>query len=138
VWLLEHVLTATDASITCIDFFTEAYELRFDHNIRVSGAESKVTKLKGLSHDVLLDLAGSRFEIVYVDGSHEASAVYLDAVLCWPMLVRGGVLIFDDYLWHPGAPPSQRPQLAIDLFLEQWAGEIEVLHKQWQVAVKKR
>src|SRR5438034_34500 len=46
VWLLEHVLTHSDSELTCVDIFSQPrWELRFDHNIRISGAGQKVKKL---------------------------------------------------------------------------------------------
>ena len=52
VWFLENILTHPTAGIVCIDFFTRlSLSMRFDHNIRHSGAAAKVTKIKGHSDD---------------------------------------------------------------------------------------
>lgn len=54
VWFLENILTHPTARIVCVDLFTRLpFELRFDHNIRISGAGDKVTKMKGRSETVL-------------------------------------------------------------------------------------
>jgi hypothetical protein len=34
------------------------------------------------------------------DGSHRARDVLEDAVLSWPLLKVGGIMLFDDYLWQ--------------------------------------
>jgi hypothetical protein len=45
-------------------------------------------------------------------------------------------VIFDDYGWH-GPTVRVRPGVAIDMFLELWSHELEVLHVNWQVIVKR-
>jgi precorrin-6B methylase 2 len=101
VWFLQNVFTHPTSTLTCIDSFERAEdEARFDHNVRASGAAPRVTKLKGQSVAVLPSLAGRTFDVIYVDGSHEATDVLMDAVLCWQLLRSGGVMIFDDYVWE--------------------------------------
>ena len=52
---LESILTHPTAGIVCIDFFTHlSLSMRFDHNIRHSGAAAKVTKIKGHSDAILI------------------------------------------------------------------------------------
>ena len=138
VWFLANVLAQAESELTCVDIFSEArWELRFDHNVQISGAAAKVQKLKGRSGDLLPGLPANHYDVIYVDGSHEAGDVLLDALLCWPLLKPDGILIFDDYLWMPGLPPSQRPQLAIDLFLHWTAGRYELLHQEYQLIIRK-
>lgn len=138
VWFLENILTQEDAEITCVDIFSEPrWELRFDHNIRVSGLGRKLRKLKGRSEDLLPGLPRASYDVIYVDGSHEASAVLMDALLSWTLLKPGGLLLFDDYRWEPEKNPSQRPQMAIDLFLESFAGRFELVHQDYQVVIRK-
>ncbi|MCM8831198.1 MAG: class I SAM-dependent methyltransferase [Candidatus Omnitrophica bacterium] len=44
-------------------------------------------------------------------GNHNAPSVLMDAVLCWPLLKNGGILIFDDYLWKINKlPEEERPK----------------------------
>ncbi len=138
VWFLENILTHPTAGIVCIDFFTRlSLSMRFDHNIHHSGASGKVTKLKGHSDAILTTLPLNHFDIIYVDGSHEAAPVLMDAMLCWYRLKPGGVMIFDDYLWDQEEAPSDRPQMAIDLFLKGFEGSYDLLLKDYQVAIRK-
>lgn len=138
VWFLENILTHPNAGIVCIDFFTRlSLSMRFDHNIRHSGAGGKVTKLKGHSDAILTTLPIDCFDIIYVDGAHEAAAVLMDAMLCWYRLKPGGIMIFDDYLWDQEEGAGNRPQMAIDLFLKALEGSYELLLKDYQVAIRK-
>lgn len=138
VWFLESILTHPTAGIVCIDFFTHlSLSMRFDHNIRHSGAAAKVTKIKGHSDAILITQPLDHFDIIYVDGSHDAAPVLMDAMLCWYRLKPGGVLIFDDYLWDKEESASNRPQMAIDLFLTAFEGSYDLLLKDYQVAIRK-
>jgi predicted O-methyltransferase YrrM len=137
-WFLDNILTHPSASITCLDPFTvPGNEPRFDHNVEVSGSARKVTKIRNRSEEVLYALGEERFDIIYIDGNHHAVNVFMDAMLSWSLLKPGGVIIFDDYAWHPNKPPHKRPQMAIDLFLKTLHPQIMLLHKGYQVIIKK-
>jgi predicted O-methyltransferase YrrM len=138
IWFLDNILIQQTATITCVDpFYGLGREARFDHNIRVSGHSAKVTKIKGRSETVLLDLEPASYDAIYIDGAHLAVNVLMDAVLSWTLLKPGGVLIFDDYLWHTERPAWARPQLAIDQFLSMVGTEAQVLHKAYQIIIRK-
>lgn len=138
VWFLENVLTHPTATITCVDpFVGPGAEARFDHNVRVSGHRPKVTKIKGLSEAVLPTLKPASYDAIYIDGSHLAVNVLMDAALSWTLVKRDGVLIFDDYLWLPDSPAWRRPQMAIDLFLSLTGSDAVVLHQGHQMIVRK-
>jgi len=138
VWFLENILTHPSARLTCIDpFFNRRVEIRFDRNLALSGEASKVTKIKRKSQDALKNLQGNAFDVIYIDGSHRAMDVEADAWLSWPLLKHGGVMIFDDYLWNMDLSDEERPQIAIDKFLRDFGPQIEILHKGYQVIVKR-
>jgi hypothetical protein len=62
----------------------------------------------------------------------------MDAVASWVLLKEGGIMIFDDYEWEPDKPPEERPQIAIDIFLRGFRHQVELLHKGYQVIVRKK
>lgn len=138
LWFLDNVLAAPGSSITCIDSFVRlGGEPRFRHNVRVSGHSAKVTVIKSRSDIAMSRLHEQRFDIIYIDGSHRSADVMLDAVQAWTLLKHGGVLIFDDYAWRVDLPPQDRPQMAIDAFLCAFSTRYELLHKGYQVIVRK-
>jgi hypothetical protein len=49
----------------------------------------------------------------------------------------GGVVIWDDYKWGPGLPPEERPQPAIDAFLQVQAGSYRLLASGYQVMIER-
>lgn len=104
-------------------------EQRFDHNIGMAKSRAKIAptvhKMRGRSDDGLAQLlaAGHResMDLIYIDGSHEAPDVFIDAAMAFPLLRVGGVMIFDDYTWFQGSQtardPLQMPKPAVDAFL---------------------
>jgi predicted O-methyltransferase YrrM len=157
-WLLKNILTHAEATITCVDLFeadTENYrdlahrhpasvtasiptDEVFDRNIAASGAASKVIKSKGKSSEILRTLPLQHYNVIYIDASHIASDVLIDTVLSWDLLKPEGIMIFDDYLW-PLFPeqPLKTPRPAIDAFLRVFKGQYSVLHRGYQIIIRK-
>lgn len=143
IWMLENVLTDPSSHATVIDVFMDDYEQTFDANIAAAGAGDRVTKIVGPSQQHLRSLEPASFDIIYVDGGHTADDVLADAVLAWPLLRDGGLMIFDDYGWEgrpTGGPlPIELlPRLAIDAFITAYRNEIDVLHHDYQVFVRRK
>lgn len=157
LWLCNEILTGRNCSLTTVDkdprpaFYTNT----LPH--RMSG---KIKSIRGASLDVLMKLHSRRekFDFIYIDGSHFAINVLEDAVLAWRMLRKGGVLLFDDYLWEDkeffkslcgadyddlnkefdfdrGNPLT--PKSAIDAFLRVYNLEYELIIFNYQVAIRK-
>jgi len=138
IWFLTKVLTHPTATIACIDpFLRPGSEARFDHNVRVAGFGSRVVKIKGRSESVLAALEQASYDAIYIDGNHKAMNVLMDCVAGWRLLKPGGIMIFDDYCWKRELPPTRRPQMAVDLFLDVLNTGLTVLHKDAQVIVRK-
>ncbi|MFA5799798.1 MAG: class I SAM-dependent methyltransferase [Candidatus Peribacteraceae bacterium] len=158
VWLLQNILTHPASRLTCIDLFErreEAFnieehmnlnlprnlpvEKHFDCNIRAIGAEKRVRKLKGISQEILRTLPPDAFDLVYIDGSHEAKNVLTDAVLAFDLLKNNGIMILDDYRWECfPEDPARNPPIAIDAFLSAFRGWYDLLHKDYQMMIRKR
>jgi predicted O-methyltransferase YrrM len=153
VWMLENVLTHEDSHITCIDPFTGSdehtsdqklnlYE-RFKRNVIDNFPEKKVTIIREYSDSALAQLGleghGGEYDIMYIDGDHNAPQVYRDAMLAWPLLKSDGtgIMIFDDYAWNIFPEPIKCPKMGIDAFLKMYEGEYEILHKGYQVFIRK-
>ena len=62
-----------------------------------------------------------QFDFIYVDGSHQAADVLLDASMAFRLLRVGGIMVLDDYLWHEtlagNRDPLAVPKMAIDAFI---------------------
>lgn len=145
-WFLDNILTHPLSDITCIDTFegsAEHKELGVDFSdtyrrfIANVGGRARVRR--GESWDVLRSLSANHhhYQLVYVDGSHEARDVLTDMVLAWGMLERGGVMVCDDYGWDRYPEPHRNPRLAIDSFLACFTGQYKLLHCGYQVILER-
>jgi predicted O-methyltransferase YrrM len=115
-----------------------AVEARFDRNLahalrQVPPGRVSFHKHKGLSRDALARLlteAPERFDLVYVDGSHQAPDVLTDAILAFQLLKVGGLLVFDDYLWTYGGKGTEdfynMPKPAIDAFVNVFRRKLTI------------
>jgi len=137
--------------ITCVDTFEggaehaslgdaiSAVEARFDSNLAPYG--ERVRKLKSRSLPALDRLAqdNKTFDLIYIDGSHARDDVLIDSVLAWRLLAPSGICIWDDYTWGlRDRPPAERPQHAIDAFLDLHLAELQIVHAADQIIVEKR
>jgi predicted O-methyltransferase YrrM len=140
VWMVENILTHPTAEIVGIDPFDETGELkaRFDRNLAASGFRGKAHIIVGLSQSELGKLPANHFDIIYIDGSHTADDVLTDAVLAWPLVKEGGVIIFDDYLWPAPYPDDLLPKIAVDSFVNAYWKALEVVHSEYQLVIRKR
>ena len=142
-----------EATVTCVDTFgggidnhgnpTERVEIpfiesRFDANVAAFGDRAIKIKSRSLPALDRLAASGERYDLIYVDGSHERDDVMIDSLLCWRLLRPGGFMIFDDYRWSPDKPAAERPAPAIDAFLDWYADDLVELHRRYQVIVRRK
>ena len=163
VYLIEEISQHRPLEIHCVDSFEggsenhsgpfaadmSAVEARFAHNTKV--ALSKAANAVDLqvhkgSSDVelarlLADGKQNYFDFVYVDGSHQAPDVLLDALLSFKLTRVGGLIGFDDYTWQDPAALSdvlRAPKLAIDIFTNVYRNKIQLIQFPiFQVYVQK-
>lgn len=137
-FMLESILPPdAEGEIHCVDNWQGGAEhagipmtevlARFRANVtatlRRCGRHRVVTHRKP-SVAALLGLLGQgfagRFDVAYVDGSHQAADVLEDLVLAFRLLRRGGLMICDDYAWQRQAPGAEdvldTPKIAVDAF----------------------
>jgi predicted O-methyltransferase YrrM len=145
------------ARLTCVDTFAggqehqeaaardprearslRALEGRFDANTREF--RERIEKIKAQSTDALAALAVQRrqFDLAYIDGGHRAVEAYADGLMTWPLIARGGMVIFDDYEWVEMPEPLDNPGPGIDAFLQSVEGQYRFAHKSYQIAIIKR
>lgn len=132
-WVLANALRPGD-ELVCVDTWRNPeIEDRFDANIG-----SRATKFVGKSTTYMAKAIanGEKFHVVYVDADHRPQAVLHDGVMAYLVLHPGGVIVFDDYPWtHPNGEPG--PAAGIDAFLELHSHTVNVLHRGWQVIVRR-
>jgi predicted O-methyltransferase YrrM len=151
-FLIEHIAAQRSLELHCIDTWQGGLEhrpgghatadmaqveQRFRANVRTA-LSSAACAVKVQVHRersdlalvrLLADVGHNYFDMVYVDGSHEAPDVLFDAVTSFKLLRVGGLLVFDDYLWSGQSAPDllKRPKIAIDAFTSVNAAKIRML-----------
>jgi predicted O-methyltransferase YrrM len=152
VWITQHMME-DGGELVCIDTWQggeehtpedmAGTEERFHNNIGlVTGnfVDRKILPIKSTSVEALGGLISQKkqFDFIYIDGSHLAKDVLIDACMSWPMLKKGGFMVFDDYMWKPaGFTSLQRPKVAIDAFVNMFEDELLIAHLGYQLIARK-
>jgi len=138
--MIDHFSKAAPLEVFCIDdwvggadhneFDMEVVEQRFNRNIEraITGTVNlvKVQKCKGRSIEMLAAFLSNGyrdyFDLIFVDGSHEAPDVLGDLVIAYQLCAIGGLIIVDDYLWsdvpHGREDLLAMPRLALMRLVE--------------------
>lgn len=147
-WWLENVFTDPTSLLIGVDPVPD----RFEHNLDCIESDPDVRCrfefMPCSGQDAMVRLLSrrglkGRMHMIYLDGGKEACTILETATLAWQLLRKGGVLIFDDYQWqwNPETSiqrkPEKPPKVGIDAFLDANAHRLEILHSDWQVAVRK-
>lgn len=156
VWIAENFANKNlSVNVDCIDTWAGGEEHtdlnmknvydNFCHNLKLiekNFPNITIWPWKNCSFNKLVELAYidgvEPYDFIYIDGSHKAADVLSDAILSWPLLKPKGIMVFDDYGWHPdGYANHQTPKPAIDAFLTCYAGRYNLIFTGYQVAVQK-
>lgn len=155
-WTLQNMLSDTGL-MTCVDPFIETDEMdtffstaptpvgtEREKLFRANVAESKKPKQTvdvhlGRSFAVLPKLLtrDQQYDFIYCDGNHTAATALADAVLSYGLLRKGGVLLFDDYLWDHEQDHHHRPKMSVDAFVNLYANHVTPFFINYQLAVVK-
>jgi predicted O-methyltransferase YrrM len=145
-WFLDNLLTHPESKIYSVDTFEgspeygisfEIVKHKFMTRLNKHKDKKKVNVVQEYSHEALRQLSRIKADVAYIDASHIASDVITDAVLTFPLIKPGGIIIFDDYLWDKIKPKYYTPKPAIDAFISIFEPYIKVLHVERQVFVEK-
>jgi predicted O-methyltransferase YrrM len=147
--MLEHMLD-NNGEIVCVDTFKGSEEHtdiilenmyeRWKTNVdQVRKKSQYVQPYKGTSYQMLGRLIAEQqeFDFIYVDGSHTAYDVMTDACMAWGLLKKGGVMLFDDYLWADMPGLLHRPKLGIDYFTTLFSEQNQLALMGYQLGLRK-
>lgn len=156
IWFLQNWLTYPSANISCVDTFEGSVEhgdnnhkntelkglyARFENNLLQSGYRIGTVKLKvrkmPSAQYFYTWVHKPMFDVVYIDGSHQASDVYSDLAGAYHHTKSGGYIVCDDYGWPHNYPEHMKPQLAIDSFIACYRDKIEVVDLGYLAILKK-
>jgi FkbM family methyltransferase len=140
-YICEHLLEGEDSRVICVDPLEEYYTKEDTEHIEMFKQQYQRFKrnTRGLpiqlirkpSEKALPELHELRFDFIYIDGHHGEEEVYIDAVNSMPILKGGGHILFDDYQWR------ESTKAGIDRFLQEYAGQIEIIFQSYQVLIRR-
>jgi len=111
----------------------------FYNNIKIAGLSDRVKTIKGKSSEVLFDFLknDTMFDLIYVDGSHTLLDSYIDIMLSWKILNKGGILIIDDVPYNKESVLDS-PYYGVLKFLNEYRDEMNNLSLNYRVFVEKK
>jgi len=119
-------------------------EKSFYKNVENAGMKHRIIGKKGDSFNTLMSLhkdlnKDDLFDFIYVDGSHLLLDSYVDILLSWKLLNKGGVLAIDDvtYNTHLSNKTLESPFVGVNYFLETYKGQYKLLSYNYRVFLQK-
>jgi predicted O-methyltransferase YrrM len=147
VFFADNFLNNVNSSLTCVDpfltlenndhrhFLQNNEESNFDYNISVCNHSEKVTVHKVTSDDFFKTVAAGdkKYNFIYIDGCHEPEFIKRDMENSFGALEENGIMWMDDYCGGDGI----RNKNAMNAFLDAYIGRYEIIHRGYQLAIKK-
>ncbi len=144
VYFADTFLDNEKSSLTCVDPFltisnndhsellTNDEEQNFDFNISVCKNVNKITIYKTTS-DKFFEQNLRTFSFIYIDGCHDPDVIKRDMENAFEVLVKNGIMWMDDY----GGGDGVQIKRTMNGFLEKYYGRYELIHKRYQLAIRK-
>ena len=130
--------------ITCVDTFEGSDELgKIDFNLVYKNCSQNLNKLKIQSNLIkdtshsFFKINNSKFNVIYIDGSHFYEDVKKDFINSMNCLEEGGILICDDFYWFFYEKIEQNPIGAILECYKNYKKDLDILFINHQIIFKK-
>ena len=134
-WLMQNVLSHPSSTLVGIDPWEETTKLSKEYMeacYKRSKYNSlpwtdKVKLLRGYSQKYLPNLPMGQYDLIIIDGDHNALAVFDDALNSLRLLKNGGILVFDDV--RNRIKKKNHVIHGIEMFLKENEDKVEL---KWQ------
>jgi SAM-dependent methyltransferase len=157
-WFSDNLLNHKESKLYCVDTwegsveyktnfnnvkktFKNNIETTFKKNIKNSKHPTKIKTYKATTTDFFVKFLATNkkpiFDLIYIDASHDARNVIMDAILSFKVLKVGGYIVFDDYEWDKMPENYERPKIAIIAFNHMFRDNIKITHKGYKMIVQK-
>ena len=147
VFFADNLLNHSDSTLTCVDPFLHIdnndhnqllnnVENNFDNNIRICNNSNKITVHKITSDEFFKNnnnKKNQRFHFIYIDGCHEPDFIMRDMENSFACLENNGIMWMDDY----GGGDGIKIKNTMDDFLKKYNNQYEIIHKGYQLAIRK-
>jgi predicted O-methyltransferase YrrM len=141
VFFADNFINNKNSSLTCVDPFLHidnndhhlllqnCEEFNFDYNISNCKNTNKIIIHK-ITSDIFFEKNNKIYNFIYIDGCREPEFVKRDIENSFKFLEKDGIIWIDDY----GSGYSKKQ---MDDFLEKYIGQYVVIHKGYQLAMRK-
>ena len=82
-------------------------------------------------------MENTKFDLVYVDGSHHAENVWRDLNNSFLSLNSNGFIICDDYTWNKFDKPEDNPICAINRFITENKSKLKIIKVYDQIIIQR-
>lgn len=123
-------------NVVCVDIwdlyndkFKEEHLERFKNfKYNLKEFDKKFSFFKSTS-DKFFENNNEKFDVIYIDGSHEAPQVYKDLNNSWNCLNNNGIIICDDYFYGSlyDKQSEEMPAISINKFLNENKERIKII-----------
>lgn len=107
----------------------------FNENVAKANLKDRIVVHKGDSTEVLLNMS-KEFDLIYVDGSHKCLDCYVDMILSFNLLKKGGLMIVDDVLYRKGDIINS-PFEAVEHFINKYKDNIIIMNNGYRLFLEK-
>jgi hypothetical protein len=138
-----NIINHPESTLTCVDPFLNIddndheeflknsnVEKNFDYNISICNNQEKI-EVKKITSDEFFQKNTKFFNFIYIDGCHIGEFIKRDMENSFKFLEINGIMWMDDYL------ANNETKNTMDLFLEKYKGKYYLIHKGYQLAIKK-
>jgi predicted O-methyltransferase YrrM len=145
VFFADNLLDDINSTLTCVDpfltiddndhkqFLTNNEEKNFDYNIKVCKNADKIEVLK-ITSDKFFETNNKTYNFIYIDGSHECDFITRDMENSFNALEHNGIMWMDDYEGGDGIKIKN----TMNNFLKKYEGQYDIIHKSYQLAIRKK
>ena len=130
-------LTCVDPFLTIdnndhINYLQNNQEMNFDFNMSICKNIDKI-KIHKITSDIFFENNNNLYNFIYIDGCHEPDFIKRDMENSFKFLEKNGIMWMNDYMGGDGI----KIRNVMDTFLEKYKGQYELIHKGYQLAIKK-
>jgi predicted O-methyltransferase YrrM len=143
VFFADNLLDDPDSTLTCVDPFLNIddndhkehllnnEEINFDHNISICKNSHKIL-IKKITSDKFFENNNKTYNFIYIDGCHKCDFVNRDMENSFNALEKNGIMWMDDY--GMGIQINN----TMNAFLNKYNGQYDLIHKGYQLAIRKK
>ena len=115
--------------------FNKVYE-NFKYNTQKF--ENRIRLSKSTSDNFFENKINEKYDLIYIDGNHHADFVYKDSINSFNVLNKGGLMIFDDFLWDYYKEINLNPIGGVKKFLSENFLKVKIVSISYQIIIQKK